>query len=85
MGRRPLVLVALVQGVDLALGRNLHLGVRQHELANGRVQHETVHFLQDKINKNRHLRQFHDIIIHQYPDQLVSLAANTVASTTLPI
>ena len=46
-GWLPLFFVSFVQRVDFAFGRNFHVGVGQHELANRGVQHETVHFVVD--------------------------------------
>ena len=43
----PLVFVALVQGVDLSPGGDLHVGVCEDELPDGGVEHESVDLLVD--------------------------------------
>ena len=44
-GLAPGVLVSLVDGVDAAPGADPHVAIRQHELADTRVQHKPVHTL----------------------------------------
>ena len=43
----PLVFVALVQGVDLSPGGDLHVGVSEDKLPDGGVEHEAVDLLVD--------------------------------------
>mmetsp|Transcript_4906 Transcript_4906/g.13697 ORF Transcript_4906/g.13697 Transcript_4906/m.13697 type:complete len:401 (+) Transcript_4906:60-1262(+) len=48
----PQVVVALVEGVNLAGLRHLDVAVREHELADGRVEGETVYALADGENED---------------------------------
>ena len=50
-GRFPFIFVALIDRVNLASFRNSHFGVGEDELANGRIQHESIDLL---IDGNHH-------------------------------